>query len=153
MPILQRSLPQHEFVLIDPTENFTPDPNLPLVIIDTVLGIDQIKIFANLDLFVQNKAVSVHDYDLFLHLQLLKKLGKLPKKMMIIGIPPNIPAKALADDVIGLLRAILKYCRGKVQMGQPEVSFLEHKSFAREIKKFNKVQDKLQECVLESKVH
>jgi len=104
IPQLRKRLPHYEFILVDPTENWTPDEDKPLVIIDTVLGIEKVSVYNNLDIFAQNKAVSVHDYDLFLHLQLLKKLGKLPKKLVIIGVPQmHHPGENLIDQVINLL--------------------------------------------------
>src|SRR3989344_5934623 len=104
IPQLRKRLPHYEFILVDPTENWTPDEDKPLVIIDTALGIEKVSVYDNLDVFAQNKAVSVHDYDLFLQLQLLKKLGKLPEKLVIIGVPQiHHSGENLIDQVIDLL--------------------------------------------------
>jgi len=103
VPALQKELPQHEFLLVDPTESFNPDPDKTLIIIDTVLGIKKVQTYEDIDVFTKNKTVSVHDYDLILHLQLLKKLDKLPKKMVIIGVPQIRATASLVDQVIVLL--------------------------------------------------
>ena len=103
LPLLKQQLPEYEFILVDPTENFTPNSDAPLVIIDAVKGIDKVQVYDNLDVFASAKAVSVHDYDLLLHLQLLKKLGKLPEKLVIIGIPQVKVTDDLVNHVTKLL--------------------------------------------------
>lgn len=93
LPELKKALPQVNFIEIDPSENFEPELNQPLIIIDSVVGIKKITIFADLDQFSRIKFVSLHDYDLLLHLKLLKKIKKLPGKLFIIGLPADINKK------------------------------------------------------------
>ena len=84
LPKLRNALPDIEFIETDPTENFIPEANS--IIVDTVLGITKVTRFNSIDEFEILRSVTAHDYDLSLHLQLLKKLGKL-KEVKIIGIP------------------------------------------------------------------
>jgi hypothetical protein len=94
-------LQDYNLVVIDPTESFIPEEGS--VIIDTVLGLDEVKLFRNLDDFSLSPQVSVHDYDLLLHLRLLRKLGKI-RRVAVIGIPPH--AKAAPRKVNELLADI-----------------------------------------------
>lgn len=87
LPKLKRIFPHVEFAVTDPNENFPPLDEKSLIILDTVKGIEK-PIPLNLDRFATNEKtpVSPHDYDLLLHLLLLKKLKKLDE-VIIIGIP------------------------------------------------------------------
>lgn len=82
----RKAFPEIEFSETDPTEELTPEEGS--VIIDTVAGITECTWFDGLDSFAQTAHVSVHDYDLYLHLRLLEKLGRLPA-IRIFGIPAN----------------------------------------------------------------
>ncbi|HCM38094.1 MAG: hypothetical protein UV61_C0009G0045 [Candidatus Gottesmanbacteria bacterium GW2011_GWB1_43_11] len=87
LPKLRKEFPEVRFEEADPTENFIPENDS--IIIDTVVGIDHVRLFTDLDEFVPFSSVSAHDYDLGLHLQLLKKLGKIIS-VSILGIPISI---------------------------------------------------------------
>jgi len=89
LPKLKKRFPKIEFVVTDPNENFPPKEETNLVILDTVKGIKKPRLF-NLDRFVINKKtpISPHDYDLLLHLLLLKKIKKI-ESVTIIGIPSS----------------------------------------------------------------
>lgn len=89
LPTLKKLFPNIKFKVVDPNENFPPKGEKDLVILDTVLGIKKTTIL-NLDDFNRKKKtpISPHDYDLLLHLLLLKKLKKI-RKVTIIGVPPN----------------------------------------------------------------
>jgi hypothetical protein len=80
--------PQFEFIEADPNENFIPEDDA--LIIDTVVGVDKIKLFDSLDEFTSHRLISPHDYDLGFHLQLLFKLKKI-KHVKILGIPSGYP--------------------------------------------------------------
>lgn len=84
----------------DPTEPFEPEPGS--VIIDTVAGLDRPRLFTSLDDFMQSARVSVHDYDLYLHLSLLQKIGKL-SDIRIIGVPPASVSAIIMPFVISLI--------------------------------------------------
>ena len=84
LPQLKEAFPHLSFEEVDPNENFVPEERS--IIIDTVKGIGDVRWFNSLDDFMKTKSVTAHDYDLGLHLQLLKKLGKV-RQLQIIGIP------------------------------------------------------------------
>lgn len=89
LPDLKKHFPKIDFIITDPNENFPPDGEKDLLILDTVLGIKQPMILDLNDFQKLGKTpVSPHDYDLLFHLLLLKKRKKL-KQLKIIGIPPN----------------------------------------------------------------
>lgn len=87
LPALKRKFPWIIFIELDPTENFKTSSKNPLVIIDTVVGIDKVTLFKNLDFFANQNTVTAHDYSLIFHLKFLKKLGGIPRDVWIIGIP------------------------------------------------------------------
>jgi Ni,Fe-hydrogenase maturation factor len=88
LPKLQQHFPTLDCVLFDPTEELPAALPPHICIVDTVIGIDTITVFSNLEDFKLSPRVSVHDFDLPLFLGLLKKLGKI-EKITIIGIPSN----------------------------------------------------------------
>jgi len=88
LPKLQSSLPQFSFQHLDPTENLPEQKHL--ILIDTILGIKEVKILTETDLekIQPSPNYSLHDFDLSLSLKLMKKLNKI-NKVTIIGIPEN----------------------------------------------------------------
>lgn len=101
---LKRKFPAVEFRTLDPNEEWEiPDP---FILIDTVLGIPDIRVFRSLDEFDASPTVSVHDFDALFNLRYLKKLGKL-KTVLIIGIPPTSEQNALAAAVASALGRVL----------------------------------------------
>lgn len=96
LPQLRKLLPNIEFIETDPTENFIPENNS--IIVDTVVGIKKITVFNSIDEFETFHSVTAHDYDLSLHLQLLKKLGKL-NKIKIIGIPVKYDKDLALEEI------------------------------------------------------
>lgn len=97
LPKLHHAFPTITFIEIDPTESFIPEDGS--IIIDTVQGISDVRWFENLDNFLETKRVSVHDYDLGLHLKLLQKLHKT--QVRILGIPQG---KSIEDIVPEVMR-------------------------------------------------
>jgi len=87
LPELKKTFPKIEFEIVDPNENFPPENEKDLVIIDTIKGIKKPKMFGLNDLQnIQKSPNSPHDYDLGMHLLLLKKLKRI-NSVKIIGIP------------------------------------------------------------------
>lgn len=104
LPFLRERFPDIEFLFLDPNEEWEiPDP---LIIIDTVVGINNIHIFHGLEEFVKTPSVSVHDFDALSQLRLLKKLGKLGQ-VIIIGISPQLSTEAAGAAVADSLAAVL----------------------------------------------
>lgn len=104
-PVISAEFPEIKLVHADPTEEFRPDNGS--IIVDNVIGIKKVTVFKSLDEFKLFPQISVHDYDLLLHLQLLKKLGKIDK-ITIIGIPVGLKSDDISNEVISLIRKFLK---------------------------------------------
>ncbi len=99
---LKKEFPVADIQEVDPTETFTPEQRS--ILIDTVVGIDRVCEYSDVDVFVTTKSTSVHDYDLGLHLQLLKKIHMLPH-IRIIGIPQHAVIEQILPDVIAAISA------------------------------------------------
>lgn len=103
LPALKQQLPDLEFVIKDPNEDW----ELPerLIILDTVQGIERVTQFTSLAQFSGGARTTVHDFDLGMKLAWLAKLKKLPP-FVIIGIPMGAGEKEVIDEVIAILREI-----------------------------------------------
>jgi ADP-heptose:LPS heptosyltransferase len=88
IPELQKEFPDITFEVLDPNEEW--DVPKHMNIIDTVVGIDEITVFEDLNTFVQTPKMTCHDFDAYTNLQFLKKLGKIDS-VYIIGIPSGHP--------------------------------------------------------------
>ena len=73
-----------------------------MTILDTVLGIDAVSVFSDLDVFSRPPRLSLHDFDALANMLYLKKLGKIGK-INIIGIPPAISEEGALEGVSALL--------------------------------------------------
>ncbi len=100
LPELQKNFPNIRFEIKDPNEEW----ELPeeLAIIDTVLGIDDIKVFEDLKRFSKSPNVSLHDFDAYSNLRYLEKLGRL-KKIKIIGVPMIISQEKAIKEIFNFL--------------------------------------------------
>lgn len=107
LPGLKKVFPQVEFIVTDPNENFPPEGEKNLVIIDTVKGISKPEIL-DLDDFEKNNntPISPHDYDLLFHLLLLKKLKKI-ESVRIIGIPFGTTFPTIVAKVVKIISSLL----------------------------------------------
>ena len=87
IPELEKSFPVIQFIITDPNENFPPENEKDLIILDTVKGITEARLFDLSDLKeISQSPISPHDYDLLFHLLLLKK-RKIIDRVKIIGVP------------------------------------------------------------------
>lgn len=109
LPGLRKIFPDIAFEEVDPTENFIPEEGS--VIIDTVQGITNVTLFHSLDVFEKTTRISPHEYDLLLHLQLLKKLHKI-SRVTIIGVPQS-ESNGTEDQ----LHLILRKCVAQLMQG------------------------------------
>ncbi len=84
---LKKEFKNIEFLPADPNENFPPNSERTLYILDTVALLEK-PMLITIDDFIDLKKtpVSPHDYDLLFHLLLLKKMGKI-NTVHILGIP------------------------------------------------------------------
>lgn len=101
LPKLRKELPEVTFIHADPTENWWQPASTrldsarlaqrgegekELVIMDTVQGIEKVTVFNSLAEFEKTSRITPHDYDVYVDLKLMQKVGKV-KKATIIGIP------------------------------------------------------------------
>lgn len=76
-------------------------------IIDAVKGIDRVRLITETDIIKVNKRLSMHDYDLGMHLTLLKKI--YPElKLRIIGVPLASKPSDILPDVVEMLSTALR---------------------------------------------
>lgn len=102
MPYLKKRFPNISFIHFDPTEELSLKKTKDITLIDSIVGVDTVQIFHSLSNFQQSPQNSVHDFDLFLSLRLLIKLGKL-QKITIIGVPANGKKIAIQQEVARIL--------------------------------------------------
>ena len=106
---LEKSFPEIQFIIADPNDNFPPEEEKDLIILDTVKGLTIPKLIDLNDLQeINHSPISPHDYDLLFHLLLLKK-RKIIDQVKIIGVPllydrtKVVQLKDLIDRVIKLV--------------------------------------------------
>ncbi len=85
LPQLCERFPDIDFQVKDPNEEW--DIEGEMIILDTVFGIEDIKVFDDIKKFDTTPRVSMHDFDALANIRLLIKLGKI-KAIKIIGVPP-----------------------------------------------------------------
>ncbi len=102
LPKLRQLCPQFNFEILDPTEELRLEDNQDITLIDSVVGIDKVTVFHDLEFFAYSPRVTVHDYDLPINLKLMQKLGKL-KKFTIIGIPTKGNKDKILNGIINML--------------------------------------------------
>ncbi|OGZ06776.1 MAG: hypothetical protein A3C93_02370 [Candidatus Lloydbacteria bacterium RIFCSPHIGHO2_02_FULL_54_17] len=104
LPSLRERFSDVSFLFLDPNEEWEPPD--PLVVIDTVVGIRDVRIFEGIDVFTAAPTVSMHDFDALFNLRYLAKLGKLGR-VIVIGVPPELSADAALPAVVSELEKIL----------------------------------------------
>ncbi len=106
LPYLKKRFPNVEFIVTDPNELGIPDEK-EWCIIDTVKGLSEIKLLSLEDLKKPRKnRVSMHDFDLAMHLFWLNKIKK-DLRVNIIGIPPSLDLDAALEGTIKILANLL----------------------------------------------
>ncbi|MDP2789961.1 MAG: hypothetical protein Q8O51_02425 [bacterium] len=104
LPQLQRQRPDLTFRVRDPMEEWDDVPD-PLVVVDTVKGLEKVAVFTDFDAFETAPAVSMHDLDLLSQLQFLKKVGKLGH-VVVVGVPSQLtPDEAIRQIATALPKA------------------------------------------------
>lgn len=101
-PELEKSFPDYSFIVADPNENLKPI-NKELVIIDSVVDIEKVTIFTDVEKIENTPKYSMHDFDLGFNLKLLKKIGKL-EKVIIYGVPMKIKKQVAFKQLVFLLK-------------------------------------------------
>lgn len=101
-PELEKLFSNINFQIADPNENIKPI-NKELIIIDTALNINEVRILTDIDKIELEQKYSAHDFDLGLNLKILKKIGQL-KKTTIFCVPSNITKKEALDQLEPLIK-------------------------------------------------
>lgn len=96
IPELKKKFPDVDFQELDPTEDLPQEKTLN--IIDTVIGIDDVKIIEDIDKIVTGRVYSLHDFDLGFNLKLMKKMGRI-KGAKIIGVPAHMDQETAMEKV------------------------------------------------------
>jgi hypothetical protein len=107
LPELKKKFPETEFEIKDPNEEWEIGESKELVILDTAIGIKDIKIFNNLDKFLPAPRMGMHDFDALANLKYLQKLDKI-KKIKIIGVSSKMNEKEAIQKISQILNNISK---------------------------------------------
>ena len=102
-PRLRHEFPSISFEVKDPNEEW--DVPEELVVVDTVVGIKEVKIFDDLNEFAGSPQMTMHDFDALANLKYLKKLGKL-KKVTIIGVPTAMNEEQAIKSVCEMIKGL-----------------------------------------------
>jgi len=104
LPTLRTRFPERDFRVLDPNEDWNIPPDI--IVLDTVVGISEPRIFHGLQDFHQTGKMSVHDFDAYMNLTLLRKIGRL-NTVTIIGVPPGGEEGGVLDAVTALLKSFI----------------------------------------------
>lgn len=100
IPELQRRFPDAHFQRMDPLEEWEVPKDL--IIVDTVQGLEKVRVFTDLDAFESAPRLTMHDYDLGTTLKWMKKIGRLAD-VTIIGVPMGMDRQTAVDQVAAIL--------------------------------------------------
>ncbi len=104
LPLLRKTFPLIEFKEFDAVEDLE-DEGEELVILDSVHGIKEVKLFDDISQFIDSPRYSLHDFDLLSYLKLLKKIGAITK-VTIIGVPEKGNKKKITDEICESIRRL-----------------------------------------------
>jgi hypothetical protein len=105
LPKLQEKFADIKFETKDPNEEW--EILEELIVLDTIVGIKEVKVFGDLEKFSAAPRVGVHDFDALTNLRYLWKLGKI-KKIKIIGLPPKMKESEALQKVSQEIRMFIK---------------------------------------------
>jgi hypothetical protein len=106
VPELRKKFPGVEFRVEDPVEGLKPPKDGLWVILDVAEGIDRVRVFEKVDKLVEERGVSLHDYEVGMELKLLKKLGKI-KDLKIIAVPMGMEEEKVLKEMIEVLQMFI----------------------------------------------
>jgi len=104
LPSLKKEYKDIDFVEFDPSEDFVPE-NKTLTIIDTVLDIDKVILFHDINRINVGRVYSLHDFDLGYNLKLMKKFHMLDT-VNIIGVPSGINKKGAIQQIKEIITSL-----------------------------------------------
>lgn len=105
IPDLQKAFPEYEFIHQDPNDNLHPE-NKELIIIDSVEGINEVRILTDINQIIDSPKFSMHDLDLGFTLKLLKKIDHL-NKVTIFCVPMIGDKEEVLTSLIRELKALI----------------------------------------------
>lgn len=94
-----------EFVKVRSPEELFEKESGELIIMDTAKGIDEVTIFSDLSKLKSANMISLHDFDLSYFLQLMEKMGTLPK-LTIIALPMGKGKEEIRPALTEVLRSL-----------------------------------------------
>ena len=104
---LKEKFSEHTFIITDPNDSFPLFNERNPIIFDTIKKLSRPHVFRFEDLISNGTPlVSGHDYDLFVHLSLLKKLRRIDS-VTIIGMPEVAEVSSqLAEELIKIFSSV-----------------------------------------------
>lgn len=102
LPRLRERFSDIQFRTVDPNEEW--DMPEDVVVIDTVMGIEKVMVFNELEKFIPAPRVTMHDFDALAQLRYLQKLGKI-KKVTVIGVPSALSENEAFNGISAILSA------------------------------------------------
>jgi hypothetical protein len=106
VPELKKKLPNVDFVVVDPTESVEP-PKDGWVILDVGEGIHEVTVIEDIHQLEHNRGDSVHDYDAYMELSLLHKLGRLPAIKLVV-IPNEMGEMQALKETVRVMQGVLE---------------------------------------------
>jgi len=106
VPKLKKKLPGVKFRVEDPVEGLRPPEDGLWVILDVAKGIKGVRVVNDLDKLIDERRVSLHDYDVGMELKLLKKLGRV-KNLKIVAVPMGMGEKEALKILLENLRRLV----------------------------------------------
>ena len=101
LPTLRKQFPQTTFTALDPNEEWEVDKDM--LIIDTVVGINEITFFDSLSAFMKVPRMTCHDFDAYSNLMFMQKLKKI-NSVKIIGVPPTFEKETAEQCIYTLIQ-------------------------------------------------
>lgn len=102
MPELQREFPQIDFVMEDPNDLDVPNED-EIYFIDTIKGLKKPRMITIDEIKATQARATAHDFDLSIHLLLMKKL-KPNVKIGILGVPMGYNAGDAKEEIIEIIK-------------------------------------------------
>ncbi|MEM3369749.1 MAG: hypothetical protein QXE90_02760 [Candidatus Micrarchaeia archaeon] len=104
IPYLQKKFPMIEFIPAESPDEIEEENEIS--IIDTVDGVENVRLITEIDEICENRRCSMHDFDLGMTLKIMKKIGKI-KKITIFAIPMKCKKRKAIKEIEKLIHETL----------------------------------------------
>ncbi|MEM4133682.1 MAG: hypothetical protein QXO35_00475 [Candidatus Micrarchaeia archaeon] len=104
IPELEKKFPMIKFIPAEYPDEIEDENEIN--IIDTVDGVENVRLITNIDEICENRRCSMHDFDLGMTLKIMKKIGKI-KKINIFAIPMGYKKRKAIKEIEKLLNETL----------------------------------------------